>query len=134
MHEKLKQKEKEIKTLNENSIEKDKKITELNLQNKELIKIQDDLVNKIKYLANEFNQLEEKNQMILKKNEQIKNSIFNIDGIIEAKSKGGKPIPLIMELKSNNISLEKTDKKNGSESLNESSREEKNSDNYSNTD
>ena len=72
--------------------------------------------------------------MILKKNEQIKNSIFNIDGIIEAKSKGGKPIPLIMELKSNNISLEKTDKKNGSESLNESSREEKNSDNYSNTD
>ena len=44
----LKQKEKEIKTMNENSIEKDKKITELNLQNKELIKIQDDLVNKIK--------------------------------------------------------------------------------------
>ena len=107
----LKQKEKEIKTLNENSIEKDKKITELNLQNKELIKIQDDLVNKIKYLANEFNLLEEKNQMILKKNEQLKNSIFNIDGIIEATSKEGEPIPLFVEERKDSITIKKNEEK-----------------------
>ena len=107
----LKQKEKEIKTLNENSIEKDKKITELNLQNKELIKIQDDLVNKIKYLANEFNQLEEKNQMIQKKNEQLKNSIFNIDGIIEATSKEGEPIPLFVEERKDSITIKKNEEK-----------------------
>ena len=107
----LKQKEKGIKTLNENSIEKDKKITELNLQNKELIKIQDDLVNKIKYLANEFNQLEEKNQMIQKKNEQLKNSIFNIDGIIEATSKEGEPIPLFVEERKDSITIKKNEEK-----------------------
>ena len=107
----LKQKEKEIKTLNENSIEKDKKITELNLQNKELIKIQDDLVNKIKYLANEFNQLEEKNQMIQKKNEQLKNSIFSIDGIIEATSKEGEPIPLFVEERKDSITIKKNEEK-----------------------
>ena len=107
----LKQKEKEIKTMNENSIEKDKKITELNLQNKELIKIQDDLVNKIKYLANEFNQLEEKNQMIQKKNEQLKNSIFNIDGIIEATSKEGEPIPLFVEERKDSITIKKNEEK-----------------------
>ena len=107
----LKQKEKEIKTLNENSIEKEKKITELNLQNKELIKIQDDLVNKIKYLANEFNQLEEKNQMIQKKNEQLKNSIFSIDGIIEATSKEGEPIPLFVEERKDSITIKKNEEK-----------------------
>ena len=107
----LKQKEKEIKTMNENSIEKDKKITELNLQNKELIKIQDDLVNKIKYLANEFNQLEEKNQMIQKKNEQLKNSIFSIDGIIEATSKEGEPIPLFVEERKDSITIKKKEEK-----------------------
>ena len=107
----LKQKEKEIKTMNENSIEKDKKITELNLQNKELIKIQDDLVNKIKYLANEFNQLEEKNQMIQKKNEQLKNSIFSIDGIIEATSKEGEPIPLFVEERKDSITIKKNEEK-----------------------
>ena len=97
----LKQKEKEIKTLNENSIEKDKKITELNLQNKELIKIQDDLVNKIK----------EKNQMIQKKNEQLKNSIFSIDGIIEATSKEGEPIPLFVEERKDSITIKKNEEK-----------------------
>ena len=107
----LKQKEKEIKSLNETSKEKDNKIIELNLQNKELKKIQDDLVNKIKYLANEFNLLEEKNQMILKKNEQIKNSIFNIDGIIEATSKEGEPIPLLVEVKKDSLTIEKSESK-----------------------
>ena len=83
----------------------------MNLQNKELKKIQDDLVNKIKYLANEFNLLEEKNQMILKKNEQIKNSIFNIDGIIEATSKEGEPIPLLVEVKKDSLTIEKSESK-----------------------
>lgn len=104
----LKQKEKEIKTLNEQSKEKDNKIIDLNVQNKELKKIQDDLVMKIKYLASEFNQLEEKNQMILKKNEQIKNSIFSIDGIIEATSKEGEPIPLLVEVRKDSMTIEKS--------------------------
>ena len=104
----LKQKEKEIKTLNEQSKEKDNKIIELNVQNKELKKIQDDLVMKIKYLASEFNQLEEKNQMILKKNEQIKNSIFSIDGIIEATSKEGEPIPLLVEVRKDSMTIGKS--------------------------
>ena len=104
----LKQKEKEIKSLNEKAKEKDNKIIELNVQNKELKRIQDDLVMKIKYLANEFNQLEEKNQLILKKNEQIKNSIFSIDGIIEATSKEGDPIPLLVEVRKDNLTIEKT--------------------------
>ena len=104
----LKQKENEIKTLNEKFKEKDNKIIELNVQNKELKKIQDDLVIKIKYLANEFNQLEEKNQMMMKKNEQIKNSIFNIDGIIEATSKEGETIPLLVEVRKDSITIEKT--------------------------
>ena len=105
---KLKEKEKEIKTLNEKSKEKDNKIIELNVQNKELQKVQDDLVMKIKYLATQFNQLEEKNQMILKKNEQIKNSIFSIDGIIEATSKEGEPIPLLVEVRKDSITIEKS--------------------------
>ena len=104
----LKQKEKEIKSLNEKAKEKDNKIIELNVQNKELKRIQDDLVMKIKYLANEFNQLEEKNQLILKKNEQIKNSIFSIDGIIEATSKEGDPIPLLVEVRKDSLTIEKT--------------------------
>ena len=104
----LKQKEKEIKSLNEKAKEKDNKIIELNVQNKELKRIQDDLVMKIKYLANEFNQLEEKNQLILKKNEQIKNSIFSIDGIIEAISKEGDPIPLLVEVRKDSLTIEKT--------------------------
>ena len=32
-----------------------------------------------------------------KNNEQLKNSIFSIDGIIEATSKEGEPIPLFVE-------------------------------------
>ena len=107
----LKQKEKEIKAISENSKEKDNKIIELNVLNKELKKIQEDLIIKINYLANEINNLEEKNQQILKNNEQIKNSIFSIDGIIEATSKEGNPIPLLVEDRKDCLTLEKTKKK-----------------------
>ena len=131
---KLKEKEKELLELKRISKEKENKIITLNVQNKELKKDKEDLLNKINFLAHTLNELDYKNQMILKKNEQIKNSIFNIDGIIEAKSKEGMPISLLIEAKNNFGSLEKIDKKNGSESINQSSRDEKNSENYSNFD
>ncbi len=88
--------------------------------NKELKKNKEDLMNKINFMAQTLNELDQKNQMILKKNEQIKNSIFSIDGIIEAKSKDGKTIPLLKEIKNKSIFLEKNNKKNGNESLNQS--------------
>ena len=104
----LKQKDKEINTLSEKSKEKENKIIELNVQNKELKKIQDDLILKLNYLANELNQSEEKNKQILKQNEKFKNSIFNIDGIIEANSTDGNSIPLLMEVRKDSITIEKT--------------------------
>ena len=104
----LKQKEQEIKTLNEKAKEKDNKIIELNIHNKELKKIQDDLILKLNYLANELNQSEEKNKQILKQNEKIKNSIFSIDGILEAKSTDGNTIPLLVEVRKDSITIEKT--------------------------
>ena len=133
---KLKEKEKELLEVKKLSREKESKIITLNILNKELKKNKEDLMNKINFLAQTLNELDHKNQMILKKNEQIKNSIFNIDGIIEAKSSEGKSIPLLVEVKDNNNSnnTEQKNKKNGNESINQSSREEKNSDNYSNTD
>ena len=107
----LKQKDKEINTLSEKSKEKENKIIELNVQNKELKKIQDDLILKLNYLANELNQSEDKNKQILKQNEKIKNTIFNIDGILEAKSTDGNSIPLLMEVRKDSITIEKTKKK-----------------------
>ena len=107
----LKQKDKEINTLSEKSKEKENKIIELNVQNKELKKIQDDLILKLNYLANELNQSEEKNKQILKQNEKIKNTIFNIDGILEAKSTDGNSIPLLMEVRKDSITIEKTKEK-----------------------
>ena len=104
----LKQKEQEIKTLNEKAKEKDNKIIELNIHTKELKKIQDDLILKLNYLANELNQSEEKNKQILKQNEKIKNSIFSIDGILEAKSTDGNTIPLLVEVRKDSITIEKT--------------------------
>ena len=98
----LKQKEKEI-TLSKLEIkEKDKIIIELNIRNKELEKNSDELINKIKSLLQILTELEQRNQNIIKENEHIKNSIFNIDGIIEAKSKDGKVIPLLKENNSDN--------------------------------
>ena len=131
---KLKDKEKELIELKKQAKEKESKILTLNIQNRELKKSKEDLINKINFLAQTLNQLDLKNQMILKKNEQIKNSIFNIDGIMEAKSKEGKSIPLLMEVKSNDINIEKTNKKNGNYSINPSSREEKISCKYTNSD
>ena len=65
--------------------------------------------------------MDQKNQLILKKNEQIKNSIFSIDGIIEANTKEGNPIPLFVEVNNGNIMLEKSKnnnmQKNGSDSI-----------------
>ena len=94
---KLKEKEKELLELKKLSREKESKIITLSILNKELKKNKEDLMNKINFLAQTLNELDHKNQMILKKNEQIKNSIFNIDGIIEAKSSEGKSIPLLVE-------------------------------------
>ena len=131
---KLKEKEKELLEIKKLSREKESKIITLNIVNKELKKNKEDLMNKINFMAQTLNELDQKNQMILKKNEQIKNSIFNIDGIIEAKSKEGKSIPLLKEIKNNSLIFGKNNKKNGNESLNQSSREDKNSDNYSNSD
>ena len=135
---KLKEKEKELLEIKKLSREKESKIITLSILNKELKKNKEDLMNKINFLAQTLNELDQKNQMILKKNEQIKHSIFNIDGIIEAKSSEGKSIPLLVEVKDNNnnnsSNTEQKNNKNGNESANQSSREEKNSDNFSNTD
>ena len=56
----------------------------------------------------------------MKKNQQIKNTIFNIDGIIEAKSKEGNIIPIVKESNSNN------DKSNIEETNHSKNKEEKN--------
>ena len=125
---KLKEKENELLELKKQSKEKESKIISLNFTIKELKKNKEELISKINFLAETLNQLDLKNQMILKKNEQIKNSIFNIDGIMEAKSKDGKTIPLLMEVKNKNITIQKTNKKNGNYSINQSSR-----DKYSNS-
>ena len=49
--------------------------------------------------------------MIQKKNEQLKNSIFSIDGIIEATSKEGEPIPLFVEERKDSITIKKNEEK-----------------------
>ena len=131
---KLKQKEKELLQLKKESKEKENTIISLNIQNKELKKNKEDLINKINFLTKTLNLLDQKNQMILKKNDEIKNSIFNIDGIIEAKSKEGNPIPLLIE-NNNNINIKNNNQqKNVNNSINQSSREEKNSYKYTNSD
>ena len=131
---KLKQKEKELLELKKESKEKENTIITLNVQIKELKKNKEELIEKINFLAKTLSLLDHKNQMILKKNEEIRNSIFNIDGIIEAKSKEGNPIPLLME-NNNNINIKSNNRqKNGNDSINQSSREEKNSYKYTNSD
>ena len=131
---KLKQKEKELLELKKESKEKENTIITLNVQIKELKKNKEELIEKINFLAKTLSLLDHKNQMILKKNEEIRNSIFNIDGIIEAKSKEGNPIPLLME-NNNNINIKSNNQqKNGNDSINQSSREEKNSYKYTNSD
>jgi hypothetical protein len=131
---KLKQKEKELLEIKKESKEKENTIISLNIENKELKKNKEDLINKINFLAKTLNLLDQKNQMITKKNEQIKNSIFNIDGIIEAKSKDGNTIPLLVEKNKNlNIKCNNTNnkQKNGNDSIIQS---DKNIYKYTNSD
>ncbi len=130
---KLKQKEKELLQLKKESKEKENTIISLNVQNKKLKKNKEDLINKINFLSKTLNLLDQKNQMILKKNEEIKNSIFNIDGIIESKSKEGNPIPLLME-NNNNINIKRNNhQKNVNNSINQSPRGENNNYKYTNS-
>ena len=135
---KLKEKDNQLDDLKKKSKEKDNLIISLNVENKELKKHKNDLINKLNFLSKTLNELDQKNQLILKKNEQIKNSIFSIDGIIEANTKEGNPIPLLVEVNNGNIMLEKSKnnnmQKNGSDSINQSSGEEKNSIKLTNSD
>ena len=129
MENKLKEKDKENEDIKKESKEKDNIIIALNVQNKELKKTVNELITKINLLTKTINELEEKNQLILKKNKEFQNTIFNIDGIIEAKSKKGDIIPILKEV---NINIEKTKKeetnhsKNGSNSPHQTNKEEKN--------
>ena len=61
----------------------------------------------------------------MKKNEEIKNSIFNIDGIIEAKSKEGNTIPIVKEKKNKN-----KNKNNNLEETNRTKNDEKNKNSF----
>ena len=98
---KLKEKEKELEQIKKESKEKDNAIIVLNVENKELKKISNELNNKLNLLSNTLNELEQKNQDIMKKNERIKKTIFSIDGIMEGKSKEGKIIPIVKEPNNN---------------------------------
>ena len=109
---KLKEKDNQLDDLKKKSKEKDNLIISLNVENKELKKHKNDLINKLNFLSKTLNELDQKNQLILKKNEQIKNSIFSIDGIIEANTKEGNPIPLLVEVNNGNIMLEKSKNNN----------------------
>ena len=83
-------------------------------------------MSKINLLTKTINELDQKNQLILKKNEQIKNTIFSIDGIIEAKSKEGNDIPIIKEANTNSDS-NKIEETNHSRNTN---KEEKNNNSF----
>jgi hypothetical protein len=135
---KLKEKDNQLDDLKKKSKEKDNLIISLNVENKELKKHKIDLINKLNFLSKTLNELDQKNQLILRKNEQIKNTIFSIDGIIEANTKEGNPIPILVEVNNGNIMLEKSKnnniQKNGSDSINQSSGEEKNSIKLTNSD
>ena len=77
----LKKKEKEIKDLN-----KEKELLKLEKNNLEKACIN---------LYNNYTSLSQEYQLINEKNEENKNSVFSIEGIIEATSKDGIKIPLI---------------------------------------
>ena len=123
---KLKVKDNELEFFKKETKEKDNIIIGLNLQNKELKKTANELMNKINLLTKTINELDQKNQLILKKNEQIKNTIFSIDGIIEAKSKEGNDIPIIKEANTNSDS-NKMEETNHSRNTN---KEEKNNNSF----
>ena len=65
----------------------------------------------------------------MKKNQQIKNTIFNIDGIIEAKSVEGNIIPITKESNTKNDDnnfVDKNNSKNGNNSFQQTNKEGKN--------
>ena len=126
---KLKEREKELELLKKETKEKDNVIIALNIENKELKKNTNELISKINILTKTLNDLDQKNQLIMKKNEEIRNSIFNIDGIIEAKSKEGNTIPIVKEKnnKNKNNNLEETNRTKNDE-------KNKNSFNFTNSD
>ena len=123
---KLKDKEDELENIKKESKEKDNTIIGLNVQNKELKKTANELMNKINILSQTLSELDQQNKLIMKKNEQIKNTIFSIDGIIEAKSKEGNNIPITKEANtySDNSQIEDT---NHSRNIN---KEEKNNNTF----
>ena len=129
---KLKEKEKELIKSNEQIKEKDNLIAELNIKNKELNKNINELVNQISYLSQLMAELDQKNELIINQNKLIKNSIFSIDGIIEAKSKEGNIIPLVKyndnneEIFSNTKKINDNSKVENSSSKKESYKEVKN--------
>ena len=84
-------------------LEKDRIISTLKIKNRELEKNINELVNKINNLTQILTELGQKNQNIKNENEKIKNTIFNIDGIIEAKSKEGQNIPLLKEIRNEDM-------------------------------
>ena len=110
----LRQKEMELNIIKNESKEKDNAINILKAQNKELHKATDDLINKLNSLSRTLNNLEQKNQIIMKKNQQIRNTIFNIDGIIEAKSKEGNTIPILKEYNNKNNEIDNFNNENNS--------------------
>ena len=95
----LKRKEKEIKDLN-----KEKDILKVEKANLESACIN---------LYNNYTSLSQEYQLIDKKNEENKNSIFSIEGLIEATSKDGKKIPLTKKnTKKKNINDNNTNNNN----------------------
>ena len=126
---KLKEKDKEIENIKKESKEKDNTIIALNVQTKELKKTANELICKINLLSKTLSELDQKNQLIMKKNYEIKNTIFSIDGIIEAKSKEGNIIPIIKEANtdSDKSKIEETNhSKIGNNSSEQSNKKEKN--------
>ena len=71
-------------------------------------------MNQMNYLTQILNELEQKNQNIEKQNKEIKNTIFNIDGIIEAKSKEGNSIPILKEYNNKNNEIDNFNNENNS--------------------
>ena len=121
---KLKDKEKEFIDLQKDSKDKDNAILILNVQNKELKKATEELIGKINILTKTLNDLDQKNQIIMKKNQQIKNTIFSIDGIIEAKSIEGNTIPITKEsnFDGNNLKETNSNSKKGNNSSEQSNK------------
>ena len=120
---KLKEKENQILELKKEAKEKDNIIITLNVHNRDLKKTSNELISKINVLSKALNDLDQKNQLMIKKNKEIKNSIFSIDGIIEAKSKEGSIIPITIENDITGNNIEKTMNSNNE-------KEEKNKSNF----